>query len=219
MADVEIKAESLPQRCEICHQTDCFDATTNYCSRCGKTASLIKSENEIFKSVGKVKFNFQLGFLEQYWLMVNLAFRPGPLLLVQSMFPLAGVWLLYLLYMRGQFPGLLEWTIVISAFFFSPLLYLLILSITWVQSRKHSRNIAVTLNAENVRVEAALATTEVKWSTLLGAEETKNFFYLYITKRYAVVIPQRVISDSDLTVLRQFLHNTLGKKAKLRDII
>ena len=31
----KIKAEFLPERCEICHQVDCFDAQNNYCERCG----------------------------------------------------------------------------------------------------------------------------------------------------------------------------------------
>ncbi|MBX7219530.1 MAG: hypothetical protein K1Y36_06260 [Blastocatellia bacterium] len=29
-----IKAESLPARCEVCHQTDCFEPETGTCSRC-----------------------------------------------------------------------------------------------------------------------------------------------------------------------------------------
>jgi hypothetical protein len=31
---VKIKTESLPTRCEICHQTDLFDASRNFCARC-----------------------------------------------------------------------------------------------------------------------------------------------------------------------------------------
>ena len=31
---LQIKTESLPQRCEICHQADCFEASSNFCSRC-----------------------------------------------------------------------------------------------------------------------------------------------------------------------------------------
>lgn len=31
---MKILSESLPQRCEICHQRDCFDPETSYCSRC-----------------------------------------------------------------------------------------------------------------------------------------------------------------------------------------
>jgi hypothetical protein len=34
MADIQIKSESLPQRCEICHQTDYYDPINNICLRC-----------------------------------------------------------------------------------------------------------------------------------------------------------------------------------------
>src|SRR4051812_38156623 len=34
MVDLKIKKESLPYRCEICHQTDYFDPVTNNCIRC-----------------------------------------------------------------------------------------------------------------------------------------------------------------------------------------
>src|SRR5260221_11266070 len=33
MIGLSIKTESLPQRCEICHQSDCFVPETNCCSR------------------------------------------------------------------------------------------------------------------------------------------------------------------------------------------
>ena len=34
MEKLKIKTESLPQRCEICHQSDLFDAERNHCERC-----------------------------------------------------------------------------------------------------------------------------------------------------------------------------------------
>src|SRR5438552_18592404 len=34
MSEILIKTESLPERCEICHQSDCFNPNANYCSRC-----------------------------------------------------------------------------------------------------------------------------------------------------------------------------------------
>ncbi|MBI4748405.1 MAG: hypothetical protein HY774_07930 [Acidobacteria bacterium] len=30
-----IKQETLPARCEVCHQADFFEPETNYCARCG----------------------------------------------------------------------------------------------------------------------------------------------------------------------------------------
>src|SRR5437868_4420797 len=40
MSKLTILKESRPVRCEICHQTDFFDAATNTCSRCGNLSSL-----------------------------------------------------------------------------------------------------------------------------------------------------------------------------------
>jgi hypothetical protein len=34
MAKLKVKAESYPERCEICHQTDSFDPVANHCHRC-----------------------------------------------------------------------------------------------------------------------------------------------------------------------------------------
>ncbi len=39
MATFEVKAESLPERCEICHQADLFDRETGYCARCSPLAT------------------------------------------------------------------------------------------------------------------------------------------------------------------------------------
>ncbi|MBX7221512.1 MAG: ankyrin repeat domain-containing protein [Blastocatellia bacterium] len=39
---IQIKAESLPIRCEICHQTDCFDPASNTCSRCNDVTALVQ---------------------------------------------------------------------------------------------------------------------------------------------------------------------------------
>src|SRR5687768_9905708 len=40
---ITIKAESLPNRCDICHKSDYYNPDNNYCSRC----SVINSELNI----------------------------------------------------------------------------------------------------------------------------------------------------------------------------
>jgi hypothetical protein len=47
MSELKVKVETLPKRCEICHQKDCFDPKTNSCYRCKVIADLDnKSKNE-----------------------------------------------------------------------------------------------------------------------------------------------------------------------------
>lgn len=43
MAKFTVKAESLPERCDICHQADMFDRETGECARCGPIARFVPS--------------------------------------------------------------------------------------------------------------------------------------------------------------------------------
>jgi hypothetical protein len=84
MADLEIKVESLPERCEVCHQTDCFDPLTNYCTRCvGVDRSVplqnpIKQELKYFWAVSLQKLIvmsvFTIGLYQFYWFYKNWDF-------------------------------------------------------------------------------------------------------------------------------------------------
>lgn len=43
MQEIQIKTESSPNRCEICHQADYFDPIKNFCSRCSKVQKTIEA--------------------------------------------------------------------------------------------------------------------------------------------------------------------------------
>jgi len=45
MSKVKVKREKLAERCEICHQKDCFDAGKNYCYRCEKIGGVEFNKN------------------------------------------------------------------------------------------------------------------------------------------------------------------------------
>ena len=34
MSRIQVKSQTYPERCEVCHQTDLFDPVLNSCSRC-----------------------------------------------------------------------------------------------------------------------------------------------------------------------------------------
>jgi hypothetical protein len=44
MAKLEIKTETFPERCEICHQTDCFNPATGLCSRCSTVPATLLNQ-------------------------------------------------------------------------------------------------------------------------------------------------------------------------------
>src|SRR2546422_828582 len=43
MPKITILKENPATRCEICHQTDCFNPATNYCSRCNSVVNIAGS--------------------------------------------------------------------------------------------------------------------------------------------------------------------------------
>src|ERR1051326_1831498 len=45
MGKIKVKSESLPERCEICHQHDCFEPRTGYCSRCAIVSASATTDN------------------------------------------------------------------------------------------------------------------------------------------------------------------------------
>jgi hypothetical protein len=45
MLKLKIRSQSLPERCEVCHQADCFDAGKNYCSRCASVSNISEIRN------------------------------------------------------------------------------------------------------------------------------------------------------------------------------
>jgi hypothetical protein len=56
MNRIKINSESLPLRCEICHQTDCFIPETNQCSRCNRVENEDKSDKGIFITTTKQRY-------------------------------------------------------------------------------------------------------------------------------------------------------------------
>jgi LytS/YehU family sensor histidine kinase len=58
MEKLKVKAELLPQRCEICHQADLFDATRNYCSRCANISEFQRIN--IISNISPKRFNLCL---------------------------------------------------------------------------------------------------------------------------------------------------------------
>ncbi|MBI4850418.1 MAG: hypothetical protein HY819_01195 [Acidobacteria bacterium] len=57
---MKVKVEKLAERCEICHQRDCFDAKENYCLRCEKITQVVNEQNIL------VKGNFAKSLLSRH---------------------------------------------------------------------------------------------------------------------------------------------------------
>jgi hypothetical protein len=56
MVDIKIKTETLPARCEVCHQSDWFDPSSNRCARCDNSKIIhTKKEERLIESENRFK--------------------------------------------------------------------------------------------------------------------------------------------------------------------
>ena len=63
----------------------------------------------------------------------------------------------------------------------------------------------VTFTEEFLAAETDLSKSKVKWAALFKAEETPEFFLLYVTKRSAVILPKRAFTVEQNAELGVFL--------------
>lgn len=74
-----------------------------------------------------------------------------------------------------------------------------------------------TINQEGYAVQGSLFDTTLKWNAFLKAVETNEFILLYVSTRWAHLIPKAAASASELSTIRAILREQLGPKAKLKE--
>lgn len=77
MKELQIKVEYQPERCEVCHQSDCYDSSTNTCSRC--SSSVIQFSKDFYKvqnSKGKYEKTGLNKYLSQFVRRLHHALEP-----------------------------------------------------------------------------------------------------------------------------------------------
>ncbi|MEW6735638.1 MAG: ankyrin repeat domain-containing protein [Acidobacteriota bacterium] len=76
MEELQIKHQSLATRCEICHKSDRFDPTTNYCARCAginvQPTNVYSNSRAFINAVNEVRYlrTFGIGALISSGLML-----------------------------------------------------------------------------------------------------------------------------------------------------
>jgi hypothetical protein len=72
-----------------------------------------------------------------------------------------------------------------------------------------------TFNADGLRIESKLGTTELPWSSFTGARETTDQFLLPCANGQQYFVPRRAVRESDELRLRTLLQAHLGARAEL----
>lgn len=234
MANIEIKQETLPQRCDICHQADCFDPASNHCSRCAPSVGLIKPQSNLANAQGKVTIDLQLTLDEfsqaensltshtsagkqiLFWIIIIGAslflyttFRSAPDAPVTPPPDDTGptnVWLTLLL----TFAPIL---LLVSFFLF-----------WWLHAKKKNAafikneyaNMRCTFSSDGYELSNDKLYTQTKWQLITKAAESETHFVFYSDSLIRLVVPKRLFNNQhDIVILRDFIKSSLGEKAQL----
>ncbi len=108
---------------------------------------------------------------------------------------------------------------LIVAFYYS-YLYLIMPMLVYKQSKRISdsensyiftdKKFSVESSGEGIN-----GRSEVEYTSLYKAVETKGFFYLYISKGQAMIVDKSTVTDGEAELIRQTIMLVLGKKYKV----
>jgi hypothetical protein len=119
----------------------------------------------------------------------------------------------------GSF-GFPVWAIAAGGLFFMLGLMPLIQLLNVSNMRRRNPSVGgvqtYTITQDGYSVHGSLFDTKLKWDAFFKAIETKEFILLYISTRWAHVIPKAAATAADLQTIRTILHEKLGTKAKLQ---
>jgi hypothetical protein len=107
MKTLEIKKETLPNRCEICHKQDYFDAVNNYCNRCSNLPmkELVKNDKNNVNIGIKLQTvsDYSLDLILLIKIILTPFFLAFFLILWVNLFSEYGIW-----YIQNDLLGLLS---------------------------------------------------------------------------------------------------------------
>ena len=115
-------------------------------------------------------------------------------IILNAIFPLVGLFILIASFVIGRPFGPLEILVVLSAFFFTPL----IIAVTvWAGRRNKLRQgpFTYTFDAEGMHSSGAAFSQTIKWSAIPRVRRTKRFLLVFIAPAQAHCIPLKDVND------------------------
>ena len=85
--------------------------------------------------------------------------------------------------------------------------------------RKNNRAAAgphrYSLHDRGLDISSPGTTATIEWANIVKVHETREFLLLYVSARWATLMPKRVVSAEELPRLRAALHGWVGERARL----
>ncbi len=158
-----------------------------------------------------IKFSHNQIFIDQYLAILSIQYSSKPLLIMNMLFPLGGLFILVIILLGiNENPSFFEILIIPLAFGFTPI----ITALTVYLARQKNKTICNSQNfifdTEGIEISNSSFNTQLKWEGLYRATETDRFFFFYLSPRMAYFLPKYVVKNTyKLNELRSFLSTHL----------
>lgn len=154
-----------------------------------------------------MKFSFSPTFKEQYLASLIIVLSSPFSVLINLIFPLAGLFLLYLIIsFENRIPSPFEFSLIFFCFGFNPIL----LAFTLYLARRKNKTVdgahEYNFNEQGFKVSGMLFEISLNYSALYRILETNRYLFFYFSPRGAYYLPKYIFtSETELNELKQLL--------------
>jgi hypothetical protein len=192
MDELTVKTETLPSRCEICHQSDQFDPINGKCLRCeyiNKDNNLPVRVEWTYNLTANDLFKFQLYSLQR---KLSIQVIYGGLLLYLS----------YSMFTRLFYGTLLFkilFSIAFSLLFIIPGLVITVILLFFNSRAKKNKakltDYKLIVSDKCIIEESRYKRDQFNWIGIQKIGQNKKYIYIYDSENSAVVIPKRCFTN------------------------
>lgn len=225
MKQIQINEESLPKRCEVCHQSDCFDSATNYCSRCKISALMTNPQPPTPITNSKITINMKMLASDYVHALRYHNLHNKLMLFALSIIYLPALFIFFYTAMSSSrftysdidlgsvlvmlLPTLFPLILITFSIFFGGYL-------AYKRVPDFQKDIRYSFSDDGYETSFSKGFSQVNWDNLIKVSETNKCFLFYLQKSMFQVIPKRAFNNIDeINSLRKIIASKLGSKAKL----
>jgi tetratricopeptide (TPR) repeat protein len=211
MSNITVNSDSLAKRCEICHQSDCFDPYTNECSRCASSKSSIKELstkkiNVLVERTLKDELGLSYKSFASAW-----AYMIG----FYGLF-MMGIQMLFSYRHENHFSHAFTFNMFLIGLGYFIFLVALVFWVRYKAFKNKEKSIRFCFEENTYEASTEKVFTRVSWDSLQKVSETRTDFWLYQELNVYHVVPKKFFTSlEDIEKLRIIIKSKLGSKAKI----